>query len=288
MRISTSMLYQNAMRSLRTTLSTLNRAQEQATSGRRVATVSDDPGDAAQIMRMDTNLREIEQFRRNMASASTRMSTEEVVLKTARELVARARDLAIGAQSADPADPQRQAALAEVGRIRDQLVSLGNTRIGTEYLFAGAKTTTAPFLADGSYLGDTIVRTAEIDEGVTLAVNHTGDQVFSAAFSAVDDLANELAVGTPGTIADTVAGLNATDQTLLAAQTEMGARLLEIRSTTDHLARRATNLVDRREQIRDVDPAEAILKVVSTQNALERAYAAIGRVLSTDFLQFLR
>ena len=51
---------------------------------------------------------------------------------------------------------------------------------------------------------------------------------------------------------------------------------------------RSTNLEDRREQVRDVDPTEAVLKVVNTQNALERAYAVIGRVLSTDFMQFLR
>lgn len=288
MRISTSMLYQGALRNLRSTLATLARAQDQATSGRRVATVSDDPVDAAQIMRMETGLREVEQFRRNMASASTRISSEEVVLKTARELVMRARDLAIEVQSADPADPLRQAALAEVGRIRQQLVGLGNTKVGTEYLFAGARTTTAPYLADGTYLGDATVRTVEIDEGVRLSVNHTGDQVFSGMFAAVDDLANELAVGTPDTIEATVAQLGAADQTLLAAEAELGARLLEIRATTDHLARRATHLEDRRETMRDVDPAEAVLNVVNTQSALERAYAVVGRVLSTDFLQFLR
>jgi hypothetical protein len=37
-----------------------------------------------------------------------------------------------------------------------------------------------------------------------------------------------------------------------------------------------------------VDPTEAAIKVVTAQSALERAYAAIGKVLSTNLLDYLR
>ena len=40
--------------------------------------------------------------------------------------------------------------------------------------------------------------------------------------------------------------------------------------------------------LRDVDPAEASIKAVMAQSALERAYAAIGKVMSTNLLDYLR
>jgi flagellin-like hook-associated protein FlgL len=85
MRISDRMMQMNTMAGLRTNLARLAEAQRHATSGKRIERTSDDPVDAAQAMRMDGQLSGIDQFKRNAVSATTRMSTETVVLKAARE-----------------------------------------------------------------------------------------------------------------------------------------------------------------------------------------------------------
>src|SRR6185503_12387067 len=95
MRISSSMLQKNALSGLGRSLADLARAQQDAATGRRVRTASDDPVDAAQIMRLDAHLRDVDQFRRNATAATTRLSAEDVVLTSARELLARARNLAL-------------------------------------------------------------------------------------------------------------------------------------------------------------------------------------------------
>src|SRR5262245_16787411 len=110
MRISTHMLQQSARRGLAQNVENLARAQEEAATGRRILTVSDDPVDASQVMRLDAHLRDIEQFRRNAAAANTRLSTEDVVIKTARELLEQARDLALSGATTSPSDPLRQEA----------------------------------------------------------------------------------------------------------------------------------------------------------------------------------
>ena len=288
MRISTQMLQQGALRGLGNTLALLARAQEEAVTGRRVRTVSDDPIDASQIMRMAAHLRDIEQYRRNSAVAGTRLSTEDVVLTTARDLLARARNLALSGATQSPGDPLRQAAITEIRQIREQLISLGNTRVGNEYIFGGTSTAEPPFRADGTYVGDDTVRQAEIDDHVMLDTNHTGGTLFGGALQALEGVLGELQSGTQDSILRRLGDLSTAEQQALSAQTEVGSRLREIEMTGGHLARRAANFSDRCEALRDVDPTEASVKVIAAQTALERAYAVVGRVLSTNILDYLK
>jgi flagellar hook-associated protein 3 FlgL len=288
MRISTRMLQESALRSIRGNQETLARMQEQATTGRRVRTVSDDPGAATQIMRAEAEVRDFEQFRRNGIEASTRMGTEDVVLTSARGLLKQANGLAIGVAGSDPADPQRQAMAAAVGQLREELVAYGNTRVGNEYIFGGASSTLPPFQPDGTYVGDSVVREIEIDRGVFLPTNHAGDTVFSNALQGLADLEQELRTGTQASINAAMNSLQTAGDQLVMAQSETGTRLQQITATTTRLAQRTANLLDQRDALRDVDPAEASVKVIMAQSALERAYAAISKVMSTNLLDYLR
>ncbi len=288
MRISTRMLQDSALRSIRGNQETLARLQEQATTGRRVRTVSDDPGAATQIMRAEAEARDFEQFRLNGIEASTRMGTEDVVLTSARDLLKQASGLAVGVASRDPADPERQAMAAAIGQLRQELVAFGNTRVGNEYIFGGASSTTPPFQADGTYVGDDVVRQIEIDRGVLIPTNHAGDSVFSSALQGLADLEQELRTGTQASINTAMNDLQTAGDQIVLAQSETGTRLQQISATTNGLALRTANLLDQRDALRDVDPAEASVKVIMAQSALERAYAAISKVMSTNLLDYLR
>lgn len=282
------MMRRDAQRALGGNLEALARAQRQSVSGRRIETVSDDPAGASQVMRLDAHLREIEQFRKNAATAGTRLATENAVLTSARKLVDRARELSISGATASPSDPLRQAALAEMDQIRDQLVALGNTKLGNEFLFGGGQTANAPFRPDGTYLGDDTVRMAEIDQQLTIETNHTGDVMLSGALQSFDALVTQLQTGDAETIRGQDAILASAQQDLLTVQTEVGSRLQRIEESNAFLATRADTFGDRRDAIRDVDPAEAVIELMARQNALERAYSVIGRVLSTNLVDFLR
>lgn len=288
MRISTRMLQDSAMRSIRGNQETLARMQEQAATGRRVRTISDDPVAATQIMRSESEVRDFEQFRRNGIEASTRMGTEDVVLTSARDLLKQASGLAVSVAGRDVTDPQRQAMADAIEQLRQELVSYGNTRVGNEFIFGGASSTVPPFQADGTYVGDAVVREIEIDRGVMLPTNHPGDDVFSDALQGLADLEQELRTGTKASIDAAVNGLQTAGNQIVLAQSETGTRLQQITATTSSLALRTANLLDQRDALRDVDPAEASVKVVLAQSALERAYAAIGKVMSTNLLDYLR
>jgi flagellar hook-associated protein 3 FlgL len=210
------------------------------------------------------------------------------VLTSVREVMQEAKALTASAATPLPTDPLRQSALAQAIQLRDQLLALGNTRVGNEFIFGGAETGQPPFLANGTYVGDTVVRAVQLDDGVSLATNHTGDQVLAPALAALDSLIAELGTGTPSSIQVQFAGLAAAHDLALVAQAEVGGRQANVQQVGEDLARRSGQLLTRRDHLREVDPAEAAVNAIAAQTALERAYAVISRILSTNLTDFLR
>jgi flagellar hook-associated protein 3 FlgL len=287
MRVSNQMLLRNTLRSVRVNVEALNRAQVDAATGRRVRTVSDDPIDASQIMRLNAQLRDIDQYLRNGATAKTRLSAEDAVLTSARDLMAQAKDAAFSGALDDPGDPLRAAALDQVQRLKDQIIALGNTKVGNEYIFAGALTDAPAFEADGTYAGDGTIRMAEIDAGLVVETNHTGDVLLGESLTALDDLIQELTSGDAASIRAAGSTLVAASDGLLAAQTDVGSRQGQIDDVETRIAEKVLKIEDRRTVLRDLDSAESVLRVVTAQTSLERAYAVVGRVLSTNIFQYL-
>jgi hypothetical protein len=58
----------------------------------------------------------------------------------------------------------------------------------------------------------------------------------------------------------------------------------ELNWSDRHMARRTAAALDRREEIEVADPAEAAVRFMVAQAALERAREVIGQVLSSRFL----
>lgn len=285
MRISDRMIQMSTMAGLRANLARLTEAQRQAASGKRIETVSDDPVDAAEVLRMRGQLSGIDQYKRNATSATTRLATEDTVLKGARDLLAKARALAMSVNAADPNDPDRISALKQLAVIQDEMVSLANTSVGADRLFGGG-VTTPPFQADGTYVGGTTVKDTRIDDSVDLTTSHTG-AVFAATFQALGALKTALTSGTPADIAASVTPLSDAERGLLATQSESGARQQQIDLTVQQLGSRQSTLLDRMQALTDVDPAESLLKVSAATQALERAYAVAQKTLSVDILNYL-
>ena len=286
MRISDRMIQLSTMAGLRGGLARLNVAQRQAASGKRIERVSDDPVDAAQAMRMQGQLAAIDQYRRNAGSATTRLATEESVLQASRDILSRARKLASSVNATDPADPTRISALQELGFLKEQLVSLANTRIGDERLFGGGETA-LPFLPDGTYVGGTSIHEVQVDDGVRLATSFTG-AIFASSFQSLDALDAALRSGTPADISAAFSPLQAAEESLLAREAETGARQRQINDSVVQLGGRSQVLLDRVQALTDVDPAESLLKAQAAQHALERAYVVAQRTLSLNITDYLR
>jgi flagellar hook-associated protein 3 FlgL len=287
MRITDVTFRMRLMSALRANVASLQRAQQRAATGRRIERASDDPVGATQVMRLQGSLREIEQFKSNTNYADTRLSAEDVTITAARDLMDQAKKLAYGAANSPPGDPIRDQAIAQIGVIREQLISLANTRVGSEYIFGGAQTGAPPFLANGTYAGDTTLRRVQVGEGDQVAVNHTGDQLFSNSIAGLDNL--DLALQSGTTFDVNLAGTQIEGQRvgLLTLQAEVGGRLRGLRDNTTRLAQIASDVVGWRDATQNVPQDQAVVEAIAAQTALEQTYAVVGRVAKLSLTDYL-
>jgi flagellar hook-associated protein 3 FlgL len=288
MRITNLMIQKNLMSGLRGRMTAIAKASSEASTGHRVNTVSDDPVDAAQIMRMQAQVGDIQQYQRNGIYATTKLSVEDTAISSLRATLATAKGIAMATTSADPNDPSRKAALNQALTLRDQLVSLGNTKVGDQYIFGGDNSTTPPFQSNGNYVGNTGSQQVEITSGVTMPTTHAGQPLFTDPIASVNELILQLQSGTPDQIGASVTTLEASMQTALQTQSDVGARMQAVKDTGTQLAAQSSALLDRRDALMDVDPAQAIVALQQEQGALTQAYAVIGRVMQTTLTDYLK
>jgi len=288
MRITNSMLVQSAIAGMRRQLRDLAGAQARSATLQRVDRMSDDPVVGAELSRISSSLRDIDQFKKNATSARTMLSAEDAALTAMRTLFQQAREVAGSVAGLSPLDPQRQRAVSQLADIQKQLVALGNTRVGDQYIFGGTHTTSPPFMQDGTYVGDSNQRSIAIDENVSVDTVHPGDHSFGGALISLTSLENNVASEAEPEVDLSIANLQGYEDQLLADQAQVGARLQTIDQTQTRLAQRASTTLDRRDAMNAIDPAEAVVKLQTAQTALERSYAVVSRVLQTNILDYLR
>lgn len=182
MRISTSLIFNNALRSIQTQQAALVRTQNELASGTKILTPADDPAGAKRLLDLRQSLGLNDQFQTNADAAVTRLTLEESTLSAVTNLLHRARELATQANAATLTDSDRQALGEEVSQRLQELLGIANTKDGNnEFLFAGFSSGTRPFAQVGNnfvYNGDDGQRFLGLGPGFDIAIGDSGTAVF--------------------------------------------------------------------------------------------------------------
>lgn len=290
MRVTNNMRQDQVLRNLQANLQAMTQAQEQVSTGKRFTRASEDPIGAAQVMRADRDLRGIEQYRRNSTAVRTRLDAEESVLDQVTDLLTRAKELGLSQSTATATAQTRTATAAEVDRILEQVINLGNTKVGTTSIFGGHRIDQPPFLADGTYAGDDGQRPAEISAGYVIDTNHTGRELFvdSGVIRSLQALRDQLRTGdtaTIGTATNAVTSAFSVVQTRLA---EVGARSRQLENAGTNLDALASSLELRKDADQGISLEAATTSLLAIQNSLQAAYASAGKVMTMSLTDYLR
>jgi flagellar hook-associated protein 3 FlgL len=183
MRIATSAIYQMKVQALLDQQAALAKTQSQIATGLRVQTPADDPVAAAQLQDLARAQAQEEQFAKNSTAVTGRLQTEEQAVADAENVIQRARELVVQANTATLSDSDRQSIATELKARLDELLSIANRRDSNgEYLFAGYSGGSLPFArgASGSvgYSGDTGTRAVQVGTGLFVQDSDTGNRVF--------------------------------------------------------------------------------------------------------------
>jgi flagellar hook-associated protein 3 FlgL len=263
-------------------------AQAQVSSGKRFEAISEDPLAGARVVATDRSLRAIEQYRRNSTAARARVDAEESVLDQLTDLLTRAKELGLQEGSDTSTSVTHAAVASEVQQILSQVIALGNTQVGSEYLFSGHQIG-QPFDASGNYFGDSGQRQSEIGQGYLMTTNHTGQEllVTSGVLGSLQGLLAQLQAGTSSTIRGTIGAIDGAFGQVQAMLATTGARSRQIDSAMQNTDALETSLQLTRSDAQDISLEEATTRLVGAQNTMQAALLSASRILNTSLTDYL-
>lgn len=307
MRISNATIFQQNVTQIGNLMSNLAKTQQQASSGNRVQTASDDPAAAAQLLEIGKLQTANTQYASNRQTAKSTLNLVDGSLTGVSNLLASVKTLAIQAGNGALDDTQRSGLAAQLRTNISQLQALANSTDGTgNYLFAGYQTATPPFSQNAStglitYQGDQGRQSIEVGPGQQMTTNIPGQTVFGSGdsdiFQNLNALANQLNIpkaqyigGDTQFTADLHRSSAQIDQTLTRVttlQTMVGGNLNEL-DTLDN----AGSALDLKYQqmladTGQVDIVQAISQLSQQQLALQAAQKTFVQISNLSLFSYM-
>lgn len=206
MRVTMRTIHENILNNLNRTTTDMNRLNAQISSGKQMSKPSDDPVNLVTALGLRTGLADINQYKRNIIHGENVIAASESSLTQIKELISRAKVLAVQQVNASVNQEQRVSAASEVHNLWEQAIILSNTQVNNKYIFGGYRTEgytaaePAPFVADAvdGYLINGS-QPARMDSALTGTVTNTtitaGDLAINGTATAADILTGAVTNG---------------------------------------------------------------------------------------------
>jgi flagellar hook-associated protein 3 FlgL len=292
MRITEGMRYQSILRDISRAQERVLKAQQQVSTGKKVTKPSDDPVAASDILRINSEKSEDEQYLRNLTFAKSKLQFTDTVLDSVEHMVERARTLGQLSVS-DP--PKALGYLTEITGLRDQLISAANTAYAGRFIFGGSVTTQPPYVKNSNstvtYSGNSQDMLMQISRTVTTQTQIAGSDLFSGPldiFVVMADLAAAIQAGDQDGIDAQIGKLGQFAEAVSLARTKIGGYLnltanVEVDLAAAKLAHE-TELTNKEA----ADMAAAITELTMSQNNLQATLAVGANISRISILDYLK
>ncbi len=291
MRITESIIFNTYLNDIRKHQETLFDLHKQLSTGKSVNTLSDDPVNVGRILGTRTILSSYEQYIRNIDSGLAYLSVAESALERVKDVLIRAKEVAV-VQATGTADARsRLNAAFEVSQMFDELVSLGNQNFQGDYIFAGYKNGTAPFDSSGNYSGDTGEYAIQVEQNKTITVGINGGEVLKGTgggidvFQVMSDLITALNSDDTDGIKTAVGRLDTAFDQVATAVSDLGGRVQRLNATKEDLENSQIDLRVVLSGMEDADVTEVISEMSKRQVALEAAMTSASRVFDLSLFK---
>jgi flagellin len=267
LRVNTNSASINAQRNLSSVTEKLSGNFRRLSTGLRISSASDDAAGLAISERLRSQVRSLDQAKRNANDGISLVQTAEGALNEVSSILTRLRELAIQSSNGSVSSQDKET-------LDEEFQSLVNevNRIGRSTEFSGIK------LLDGS--SSTV--SFQVGFGTTSGID-TISVSLSAALSTTLSL-NSLDIGSGGATTTAISSIDTAINTISGLRGSLGAVQNRLGSTINNLAITVENLSAAESRIRDVDVAyetaqltrnsilqQASISVLSQANALPQS-----------------
>jgi flagellar hook-associated protein 3 FlgL len=307
MKISTNLLFDRGASQMSNVQTKLTQSQAQLAQGKQIINASDAPNQAATIQRLKSILNKQDSYQSSLNTVKARLQGEESTLQNVSDLLVRAKEVAVQAANDTLNSGDRKALATEMQALRDQMLSLANTKDSNgSYLFAGSRVKQPAFVetVNGSpeYRGDQTRMNVRVGEQRSIPVNRTGTDAF-VPVARTDSDGKTYGVGFFQVMDNLIAGLNtnkASDirrgvgeldnlmQGVSLARAEIGTNLNVVDQQTSVIEDATLNLKTTLSSIEDLDYASAITKMNQQMMSLEAAQSSFAKVSQLNLFNYIK
>ncbi len=291
-RITQRLSVATSVAAMQTGMARLARSQERLSTGRAINRPSDSPTGTNDAMRLRAELAAKAQYTRNAEDGGSWLGNADSTLTSMLDEVRVARNLVVQGASTGSAGPDAREAIAQqITQIRAGLLSEANTQHLGRPLFGGTTANSAAYDASGTYLGDGGDVSRTIGKGISLAVNVTGPEAFSAGsddlFGVLDDVVDQLR-NDPASLGTSLDRLDAVSASMRTALADVGARENRVDTALSTLSSTTLDTQSALSGVEDVDIASATMDLQMQEVAYQASLAATARVIQPSLVDFLR
>jgi flagellar hook-associated protein 3 FlgL len=295
MRVTDGTMANMSLNNLQLIRQRLDDLQTQVSTQRKVSNPGDDPLATQQILGLQGQLNDGDQYTKNISTGSAVLSTMESALASMGDSLTRIKEIGIQMANGTYSADQRSEAMVEVKQIREQLISLGNTQSGGRYVFGGSKNDSPPFDASGAYNGNDANISINIDKSSSVVINYSGGKLLTgtgggtdvSVIGTIDKLTLALSNNDQTGIQNTLSDLDKSMTQVLSARTDIGARMNRLDSTKNFIDNAQLYLQKALSDKQDVDFTKAVSDLTRQQTAFEAALAATAKVSKMSLMDYL-
>ena len=303
MKISTSFLFDRATERMSNIQNRLATTQAQMAESKQILSPSDAPDQAAAIQRLKGEVQRQDSHMRTLDVAMRRYTAEETALSASNDIIIRMKELGLQAANDTLAPDDRKGIAVELKALRNQLLSLGNTRDDSgNYLFSGTRVNTPAFTeglnGDVMYQGDQTQ--TRIPAGVERTVQFTraGTDVFSRVvredgtpvgfFDALDEMIQGVEGNRTDDVQLGISDLNQMHKNLSLSQVQNGSDQTVVQSQLDVLDETSLRFKSTLSEIEDLDYAAAVTRMNKEMMALEAAMGSFSKISGLSLFDYIR
>jgi flagellar hook-associated protein 3 FlgL len=300
MRVTDSYRYETFKNSLSMLKERLAKSEEMIASEKRILSPSDDPVGTSQYMQLNAQKDTNSQYVKNIQQLSTYGGTYETAANSVSDVLASAKELATTMASDTQDASTRKIAAGEVESLIEQLVTVGNSKVGNTYVFGGKKSNTTAFTLNTTdysvtFNGSSEVSKAQIASGQTTDMGISGETFFgtgagstSNIFAALKDLRDALNSNDRTAIGGCLDKIdNAVD---LASNdlSNVGTFTRKLTGFSDTMTNNNINLQTVMASIMDVDTVQAYTDYTTLTNAYEASLSVVNKMQQMNILNYLK
>jgi flagellar hook-associated protein 3 FlgL len=258
------------------------------------------------MARIKATLARQDNYSKALDTVQARLDLESTTLSSASDVLVRIKELAIQATNGTQGTVSRTAIATEMKGLRDQLLSLANSRDTTgNYIFAGSKVGTPAFQADSagavSYQGDQTRMNIAVGDQRQLPLNRPCTNAFvrvvrtdsdgvssgTGFFQSVDDLITAVKANDKTTMQRGLTEMDALHTGVVLAQADSGTSMKVVEQQGIILDDTKITLKTALSKVEDLDMATAITQMQKQMVSLEAAQASFAKISQLSLFKYI-